>query len=35
MTKEEELDLLKNQAQEVRGQLEQIEVRMKDLEAGE
>ncbi len=35
MTKEEELDLLKNQAQEARGQLEQIEARIKDLEAGE
>jgi len=35
MTKEEELDLLKNQAQEVKSQLDQIEARIKDLEVGQ
>ena len=32
MTREQELDFLKNQAQAMRGQLEQIDVRMRDLE---
>ncbi|GAF68388.1 unnamed protein product [marine sediment metagenome] len=31
MTREQELDFLKNQAQAMRGQLEQIEARMHDL----
>jgi hypothetical protein len=34
-TREEELDYLKNQAEAIKGQLEQIESRMRDLEAGE
>jgi hypothetical protein len=33
MTKEEELDYLKNQAEAIKGQLEQIETRMHDLES--
>ena len=32
MTREQELDFLKNQAQAMRGQLEQIEARVRDLE---
>jgi len=32
MTPEQELDFLKNQAQAMRGQLEQIEARTRDLE---
>ena len=32
MTPEQELDFLKNQAQAMRGQLEQIETRMRELE---
>ena len=32
MTREQELDFLRNQAQAMRGQLEQIEARMRDLE---
>jgi len=35
MTPEQEFDLLKNQAQAIREQLEQIETRMRDLEAKE
>jgi archaellum component FlaC len=35
MTLEQELDFLKNQAQAIREQLEQIETRMRDLEAKE
>jgi prefoldin subunit 5 len=35
MTKEQELDFLKNQAQAVKGQLEQIEARMRELETKE
>jgi len=31
MTREQELDFLKNQAQAMRGQLEQIEARIKEL----
>jgi len=31
MTKEQELDFLRNQAQAVKGQLEQIEARMREL----
>jgi len=31
MTREQELDFLKNQAQAMRGQLEQIEVRIREL----
>ena len=34
MTKEQELDFLKSQAEVMRGQLEQIESRTRDLEAG-
>ena len=34
MTREQELGLLKSQAQAMRGQLEQIESRMRELEAG-
>jgi len=33
MTREQELDFLKSQAQAVKGQLEQIESRMRELEA--
>jgi len=33
MTREQELDFLKNQAEAIKGQLEQIEVRMRDLES--
>jgi len=33
MTKEQELDFLKNQAQAMKAQLEQIETRMRDLES--
>ena len=33
MTPEQELDFLKNQAEAIKGQLEQIEVRMQDLES--
>jgi hypothetical protein len=33
MTEEEELDYLKNQAEAVKAQLEQIESRMRDMEA--
>ena len=32
MTREQELDFLKNQAKAMRGQLEQIEARVRDLE---
>ena len=32
MTREQEFDFLKNQAQAMRGQLEQIEARVRDLE---
>lgn len=32
MTREQELDFLRNQAQAVKGQLEQIEARMRELE---
>ena len=35
MTREQELDFLKNQAQAMRGQLEQIEARVRDLETKE
>ena len=35
MTKEQELDFLRNQAQAVKGQLEQIEARMRELETKE
>ena len=35
MTKEQELDFLKNQAQAAKGQLEQIETRMRQLETKE
>jgi len=35
MTKEQELDFLKNQAEAIKGQLEQIETRMRDLEIEE
>jgi hypothetical protein len=34
-TREEELEYLKNQAEAIKEQLEQIESRMRDLEAGE
>jgi len=34
MTREQELDFLKTQAEAIKGQLEQIESRMRDLEAG-
>jgi len=34
MTKKQELDFLKRQAEVIRGQLEQIESRMRDLEGG-
>jgi len=33
MTREQELDFLKNQAEAIKGQLEQIEVRMHGLES--
>jgi hypothetical protein len=33
ITKEQELDFLKNQAEAIKGQLEQIETRMRDLES--
>ena len=32
MTREQELDFLKNQAEVIKGQLEQIEARVRDLE---
>jgi hypothetical protein len=32
MTREEELDFLRNQAEMIKGQLEQIDARMKELE---
>jgi len=32
MTKEQELNFLKSQAEAIKGQLEQIETRMRDLE---
>jgi len=35
MTKEQELEFLRNQAQAVKGQLEQIEARMRELETKE
>jgi len=35
MTPEQELDYLKNQAQAMRGQLDQIEARMRELGAKE
>jgi len=35
MTPEQELDFLKNQAETVKGQLEQIEARMRDMESEE
>ena len=35
MTREQELDFLRSQTEMMRGQLEQIESRMRDLEAGE
>jgi prefoldin subunit 5 len=35
MTPEQELDFLKNEAQAIREQLEQIETKMRDLEAKE
>jgi prefoldin subunit 5 len=33
MTREEELDYLKSQAEAIKGQLEHIETRMRDLES--
>jgi hypothetical protein len=33
MTREQELDFLKSQAQAIKGQLEQIDARMRDLES--
>ena len=33
MTPEQELDFLKNQAEAIKGQLEQIEARTRDLES--
>jgi prefoldin subunit 5 len=35
MSKEEELSYLKEQAEAIRGELEQIEVRVRDLESEE
>jgi hypothetical protein len=35
MTKEEELDFLRDQAEAIKGQLEQIEARMRDMETEE
>jgi prefoldin subunit 5 len=35
MSREQELDFLKNQAQSIKGQLEQIEARMRELEKKE
>ncbi len=35
MTKEQELDFLRSEAQAVKGQLEQIEARISELEAEE
>jgi hypothetical protein len=35
MTREQELDFLKSQAEMIRGQLEQIDARMRELEAEE
>jgi len=35
MTREQEFDFLKNQAQTIKGQLEQIENRIRDLETEE
>ena len=33
VTPEQEFDFLKNQAEEIKGQLKQIETRMRDLES--
>ena len=33
-TREQELDLLKSEAEAIKGQLEQIEARMRELETG-
>jgi len=35
MSKEQELDFLKNEAEAIKGQIEQIDARMLDLETGE
>lgn len=35
MTKEQELDFLKNQAEAIKGQLEQIDARMREMESEE
>jgi prefoldin subunit 5 len=34
MTREQELDLLKRQAEAIKAELNQVEARMRDLEAG-